>query len=42
MYALEVLTIDSDWLADLTFTGATFLYAKRIVADLTALIKEGL
>ena len=42
MYALEAFAIHSDWLADLTFSGATFLYAERIVTDLTAVIKEGL
>ena len=42
MDALEALTIHSDGLTDLAFNGATFLYAKRIVTDLTAVIKEGL
>ena len=42
MDALEALTIHSDRLADLAFTGAAFLYAERIVTDLTAVIKEGL
>ena len=42
MDALEAFTIHLDRLADLAFTGATFLYAEIIVTHLTAVIKEGL
>ena len=40
IYALEALIIHSDWLANLTFTVATFLKAERVVTDLTAVIKD--
>ena len=39
LYALEALIIHSDWLANLTFTVATFHYAERVVTVLTEIVE---
>ena len=42
MHALEALTVHSNRLTDLAFTGTTFLYAERVVMGLKAAVKKGL